>query len=160
MDSPFVIAVIVVFALALGALLGWLLASRPVQDLRARLAQAEGAGRELDDKFKAAIRDLAAASERAERVDAMQDELAAVRQNRDTLAGELATLRANIATLKAPATVHAADARHPPPGTPCSLVFLDPPYGQGLVEKAVARLDAAGWIAPGALLVADTGVAP
>jgi len=96
-DSPFVIAVIVVFALALGALLGWLLASRPVQDLRARLAQAEGAGRELDDKFKAAIRDLAAASERAERVDAMQDELAAVRQNRDTLAGELATLRANAA---------------------------------------------------------------
>lgn len=97
MDSPFVIAVIVVFALALGALLGWLLASRPVQDLSARLAQAEGAGRELDDKFKAAIRDLAAASERAERVDAMQDELAAVRQNRDTLAGELATLRANAA---------------------------------------------------------------
>ena len=97
MDSPFVIAVIVVFALALGALLGWLLASRPVEDLRARLAQAEGAARDLDDKFKAAIRDLAAASERAERVDAMQDELAVVRQSRDTLAGELATLRANAA---------------------------------------------------------------
>ena len=97
MDSPFVIAVIVVFALALGALLGWFLASRPVEDLRARLSLADSAGRELDDKFKAAIRDLAAASERAERVDAMQDELAVVRQSRDTLAGELATLRANAA---------------------------------------------------------------
>ena len=97
MDSPFVIAVIVVFALALGALLGWWLASRPVEDLRARLAQADAAGRDLDDRFKAAIRDLAAASERAERVDAMQDELAAVRQSRDTLAGDLATLRANAA---------------------------------------------------------------
>ena len=40
---------------------------------------------------------------------------------------------------------------------PCGLVFRAPPYGKGLVPKAVAALDAAGWLAPGALLVAETG---
>lgn len=68
----------------------------------------------------------------------------------------LAALRANITALKAPATVHAADATKPPPGVPCSLVFLDPPYGQGLIERALPALAQAGWLAPGALLVAET----
>jgi 16S rRNA (guanine966-N2)-methyltransferase len=70
----------------------------------------------------------------------------------------LAALRANIAACKEePRTaVLPADATRPPRArVPCGLVFLDPPYGQGLVEKAVARLDAAGWIAPGALVVAE-----
>jgi 16S rRNA (guanine966-N2)-methyltransferase len=41
----------------------------------------------------------------------------------------LAALHANIAACRAEqrATVLAADATRPPPGTPCSLVFLDPP---------------------------------
>ena len=69
----------------------------------------------------------------------------------------LTALRANIATLKAPATVYATDTRHPPPGTPCTLVFLDPPYGQGLIPRALDRLRAMGWIAPGAIIVAETG---
>ncbi len=68
----------------------------------------------------------------------------------------LAALRANVAALKAPATIHAADATRPPPGTPCTLVFLDPPYGQGLIERALPALEAAGWLAPAALLVAET----
>ena len=68
----------------------------------------------------------------------------------------LAALRANIAALKAPATVHAADATRPPPGTPCSLVFLDPPYGQGVIERALPALAQAGWLAAGALVVAET----
>jgi 16S rRNA (guanine966-N2)-methyltransferase len=38
----------------------------------------------------------------------------------------------------------------------CALVFLDPPYGQELVPRAVAALDAAGWIASEALIVAET----
>jgi len=68
----------------------------------------------------------------------------------------LAALRANVATLKAPATVHAADAKRPPPGKPCSLVFLDPPYGQGLIERVLPALAQAGWLAPAALIVAET----
>jgi 16S rRNA (guanine966-N2)-methyltransferase len=69
----------------------------------------------------------------------------------------LAALRANIATLAAPATIHPGDATAPPPGRPCTLVFLDPPYAQGLVDRALAALDAVGWLAPGALIVAETG---
>lgn len=69
----------------------------------------------------------------------------------------LAALRANIASLGAAATVHPGDATRPSPGVPCLLVFLDPPYGQGLVERALAALSLAGWLAPGALVVAETG---
>jgi 16S rRNA (guanine966-N2)-methyltransferase len=38
-----------------------------------------------------------------------------------------------------------------------SLVFLDPPYGQDLVPRALDRLHKAGRIGPGALVVAETG---
>lgn len=72
----------------------------------------------------------------------------------------LAVLRANIAACKEePRTaVLAADATKPPPArVPCGLVFLDPPYGKDLVPQAVTALDAAGWIGPGALVVAEMG---
>lgn len=36
---------------------------------------------------------------------------------------------------------------------PFGLVYLDPPYAQGLGERAIASALAAGWIAPGAVLV-------
>ena len=68
----------------------------------------------------------------------------------------LAALRANIARLRAVAVVHEGEATRPPRGVACGLVFLDPPYGQGLIETALASLGAAGWIAPGALVVAET----
>ncbi len=69
----------------------------------------------------------------------------------------LTCLRANVAACAADANVLAADATHPPRGAGCALVFLDPPYGLGLVPRAVAALDAAGWIAPNALVVAEIG---
>jgi 16S rRNA (guanine966-N2)-methyltransferase len=73
----------------------------------------------------------------------------------------LAALRANIAACKEEGrtAVMPADATRPPRArVPCGLVFLDPPYGRELVTKALVRLDAAGWIAPGALVVAETGL--
>ena len=76
----------------------------------------------------------------------------------------LAALRANIAACRAEALcqVRAVDALMLPVGAPqagpaCGLVFLDPPYGQGLVARAVAALGVAGWLAPAALVVAETG---
>jgi 16S rRNA (guanine966-N2)-methyltransferase len=41
---------------------------------------------------------------------------------------------------------------------PFSLVFLDPPYGQGLAEKAVVSAREGGWLAPGALMVVEEAV--
>ena len=35
----------------------------------------------------------------------------------------------------------------------CTLVFLDPPYGKGMGEKALSAAQAGGWIAPEALIV-------
>jgi 16S rRNA (guanine966-N2)-methyltransferase len=69
----------------------------------------------------------------------------------------LACLRANVERCRAGerARVLAGDATHPPAGWPCSLVFLDPPYRQSLVRAALAALDRAGWIAPGAVVVAE-----
>jgi 16S rRNA (guanine966-N2)-methyltransferase len=38
-------------------------------------------------------------------------------------------------------------------GEPFDLVFLDPPYGKGLGEAALAKLAPGQWIAPGATIV-------
>lgn len=71
----------------------------------------------------------------------------------------LAALRANIAACRAEAMARVleGDATRPPPGDPCGLVFLDPPYGAGLVPRALAALGAAGWIAHAALILAEFG---
>jgi len=77
----------------------------------------------------------------------------------DTGRDALAALRANVAVCGAGARcrVLAADVLRPPPGAPCGLVFLDPPYGRGLVAPALDALADAGWIGPGALVVAEIG---
>jgi 16S rRNA (guanine966-N2)-methyltransferase len=36
-----------------------------------------------------------------------------------------------------------------------SIAFIDPPYGKGLAEKALASLRDGGWLVPGALLVVE-----
>jgi 16S rRNA (guanine966-N2)-methyltransferase len=72
----------------------------------------------------------------------------------------LAALRTNITACKAgdACRVIAGDVTAPPvAAAPCTLVFLDPPYGKGLVPRALAALQAKGWIAPGALIIAETG---
>ena len=67
----------------------------------------------------------------------------------------LTALRTNIAACRAEATVVAGDARRPPAGTPCTLVFLDPPYGHDLVHTTLAALDTAGWVAGDAIVIAE-----
>ena len=69
----------------------------------------------------------------------------------------LRALRANVAAADGRGGVLASDAVRPPPGRPCSLIFLDPPYGAGLILPAMAALRRAGWMAPAALVVAELG---
>lgn len=70
------------------------------------------------------------------------------------VAGKL--IRENIRTLgcgdRARLIGHNA-TRLPPSEVPCDLVFLDPPYGKALGEKALASAQTQGWISPGALVV-------
>jgi 16S rRNA (guanine966-N2)-methyltransferase len=75
----------------------------------------------------------------------------------------LLALRANVAACKAEdrTEVLAVDvltlSKVSRPGAPASLIFLDPPYGQDLVPRALARLRDVGRISPDALVVAETG---
>jgi 16S rRNA (guanine966-N2)-methyltransferase len=41
------------------------------------------------------------------------------------------------------------------PLEPFSLLFLDPPYGKGLAEKALVSARDGGWLASGALIVVE-----
>ncbi|MGQ9366973.1 16S rRNA (guanine(966)-N(2))-methyltransferase RsmD [Azospirillum sp. ST 5-10] len=70
----------------------------------------------------------------------------------------LDALRANVAALgeEGRCTVLRGDATRPPrAGTPATLAFLDPPYGRDLAPAALTALAAAGWLAPGAVLVVE-----
>ena len=43
-------------------------------------------------------------------------------------------------------------------GEPFDLALLDPPYGKGLGERALAGLAAGGWLKPGGLCVLERGL--
>lgn len=67
-----------------------------------------------------------------------------------------ALIRENIAKTRTASetTLIARDAARLPPATEAAtLIFLDPPYGKSLGTAALASAVAAGWVAPGALIV-------
>ena len=71
-----------------------------------------------------------------------------------------ALLRANVEALALGGVtrIWRADATRlgsAPAGGPFALAFLDPPYGQGLAEPALASLLAGGWLEPNALCVVE-----
>jgi 16S rRNA (guanine966-N2)-methyltransferase len=45
-------------------------------------------------------------------------------------------------------------------GAGYGLVFLDPPYGKSLGEKAMADVISGGWLAPGAMVVWEESTPP
>jgi DNA recombination protein RmuC len=95
--NPAVSLVLVLVVGGICALLGWVLGSRPMKELRERFALRDGEARDLDEKFRRAITELAGMSERAARADALTSEIAEVRAGREGLAARLATLQANAA---------------------------------------------------------------
>ncbi len=70
-------------------------------------------------------------------------------------------IRQNIAALGAEGRARLIPRDATRPGAwaeaPFDLAFLDPPYGKGLGERALAALSAGGWLAPGALAVCEEG---
>lgn len=73
----------------------------------------------------------------------------------------LNALRANLAALEAegavclPLDYREAVRRLSAKGRTFDLVFLDPPYGEGLVGRSAEMLSRAGILAPGAVVVAE-----
>ncbi|WDF71302.1 DNA recombination protein RmuC [Novosphingobium sp. KACC 22771] len=90
MDS----ALFVLVALVAGLGLGWFFGQRAVAESRARLAERDRAFAELDERFRRAITDLAAASERALRADGLAQALEDARADMLRAQRDLATLRA------------------------------------------------------------------
>jgi 16S rRNA (guanine966-N2)-methyltransferase len=87
----------------------------------------------------------------------------------DDAAEARALMRDNVATLGlgGVARIFRRDATglgEAHPVEPFSLAFLDPPYGQGLAERALASARAGKWLLPDALVVveeaADAGFKP
>lgn len=80
----------------------------------------------------------------------------------DIAALALAACRSNVRTLGAEgcSVILRRDAVRPgdkPENVPlATLVFLDPPYGQGLAPRALEALNAAQWLAPGAWAVIES----
>jgi DNA recombination protein RmuC len=89
--SLFVTLLLAIVSCVGGGALGWLAGVRPVRDWRERFELRDREARELDEKFRRAITELAGASERAARADALSAELTEARERH---ALDLARLRA------------------------------------------------------------------
>lgn len=81
----------------------------------------------------------------------------------DDGAKALALVRANIAKMRAEGETRVirqdVTRLGPNPGAGYDLVFLDPPYGKGIGEVALAAIRKDGWLAPDAMIVWEEGVA-
>ncbi len=73
-------------------------------------------------------------------------------------------LRRNIDLMQAAGTTDVwrrdATSLGPNRGPAFDLVFLDPPYGKGLGDRALASCRAGGWLAPGALILWEENTPP
>lgn len=81
----------------------------------------------------------------------------------DDGAAALKLIRANIALMRHPdCAVVRRNATAPGANTAAAfgLIFLDPPYGKALGEAALRACAAAGWFAPGAVIVWEESTAP
>lgn len=99
MDPSILPLLALILGAALGCALGWFLASRPLADLRARLAEAERAAGEQAGEFKRAIAELGEArievaglKERAGQADGLLTRLDGVQAERAALAERLAAM--------------------------------------------------------------------
>ncbi|TRO95434.1 16S rRNA (guanine(966)-N(2))-methyltransferase RsmD [Glycocaulis profundi] len=82
----------------------------------------------------------------------------------ETDAGARGAIRQNVETLQlwGNTRIHRRDATAMGPkpanlGAPFDLVFLDPPYGKGLGETALAKLAEGGWVTENAIAVLEVG---
>jgi len=76
-----------------------------------------------------------------------------------------ALMRANVDTLGVGGVTrifrrNAADLGAAHPVEPFGLAFLDPPYGKGLAERALACARAGGWLVADALVVVEEAASP
>jgi 16S rRNA (guanine966-N2)-methyltransferase len=77
--------------------------------------------------------------------------------DKDSQALTIANQNAASLGLKGRCTIQMGDALAPPRAVKlCQLIFLAPPYRKELIPPAYAAFDKAGWIAPHAVIIAET----
>ncbi len=92
------------------------------------------------------IEALSRGAEAAVLIDIDQDHLNIARKNLITLGEE-----ANCSFIR-------GDSACPPPSRfPCNLIFIDPPYGEGLVNKSLKNLISGNWLEEDAVIVIESG---
>ena len=73
----------------------------------------------------------------------------------------LQTLHLNAQYLKIDSSqiaIQRTDTLTPPPATmPIGLIFLDPPYFEGVIDKTITALQKAGWLGPRTIVVIEIG---
>ncbi len=79
MDASVLIAIVAILALLLGGAVGWFMGSKPAGELRMRIAERDAEAKALDERFRAAVTELATMSERAARSDSLAEQLDSVR---------------------------------------------------------------------------------
>jgi DNA recombination protein RmuC len=92
-----VLAFLIIAALLLGAVLGYVLGARPIAEWRERHAERDREARELDAKFLRLLAESEGAKERAARTGLLEQELAAARDEHREAATALAALRSEAA---------------------------------------------------------------
>lgn len=97
MDSQVLSFFTLLLGLAAGGALGWMLGHRPVAEWKERFAARDLDARELDEKFRRAIVELAGAAERAARADELAAALDEARKEQVRMSGEVAGLKADAA---------------------------------------------------------------
>ncbi len=91
MEQPILLIIAVVLGLLIGGGAAWFFASRPVVDLRERLAERDAEAKALDEKFRGVVTELATMSERAGRADELAAKLDEARAENADFRAERAT---------------------------------------------------------------------
>ncbi len=95
MESGLIIGIVAILALLAGAALGYFLGGKPSAQLREKLAEAERAGRDSEQRLGDLRVDLSATGERAARAETLATELEEMRKRRDVLSERLADVEAS-----------------------------------------------------------------
>lgn len=100
MESAFPLLVTLVLGLIGGGAIGWFVGARPVAELRERLAEAEAEAKELEGRFRAAIKDLGDAAIKLATLEAnaanFEEQKAGLMQAQESLKAEFEAAGAKI----------------------------------------------------------------
>ncbi len=97
MDPTLLTIIALVIGLGIGGAAGWFFGSRPAAEWRARHAARDAEAKELDAKYLRTFADLEAARERAGRVDGLEQQLDAAREQRHAAESERDSLKSQSA---------------------------------------------------------------